>query len=158
MKLSLVGTTSSNSNWTALHWACARNREECVRLFLAHPQCTTDIVRTVGSDGKTAEMVANYRGYHGCAWLVRDYVNNSRAPSSSAGAFSTVNPSHSSSPAVRAPPPPYTRQPPPSAPPCRLSLAQLGAAIDDIEIEKQTFLEETTTKISSIQQKLDSLQ
>ena len=95
MKLSLVGTTG-NYNRTALHWACANNREECVRLFLAHPQCNTDIVGTVNSGGKTAEMVATDNGYNGCARLIKDFANTSQVPST----CSTVNPTPSSSPTM----------------------------------------------------------
>jgi len=191
----LVGTTDTYNNWTALHFACVNNREECVRLFLAHPQCNKHIVTVVRREGETAEMVATNMGYHGCARLiraflntsqaqsssfavnpspssspamrpppnhdnhgfarhVRDFVNTSQAPSSSAGASSTLNPAPSASPATP-PPPPSTRPPPPAAQPGRLTLAQLGAAIDNIEVEEQTFLAETTTEINSLQQKLN---
>ena len=37
-------------------------------------------------------------------------------------------------------------------------MAQLGAAIDNIEVEEQTFLAETTTEINSLQQTMNSLQ
>jgi len=87
----LVGTTN-NYNSTALHDACVHNNEECVRLFLAHQQCTPGIVNTVDSDGNTAEMVATRKGYHGCARIIRDYINNSQASSSFTGASSAVNP------------------------------------------------------------------
>jgi len=173
VKLSLVGTTNIGNN-TALHLACYGNREECVRLFLAHQQCTPGIVNTVDSDGNTAEMVATRKGYHGCARIIRDYINNSQASSSSTGASSAVNPAPLSSPArptappppstrptappppatrPTAPPPPATRSPPPSARPGRLTLAQLAEAIENIEEEKKTFIEETTAEINSLQEK-----
>jgi len=149
----LVGTTNIGNN-TALHLACYGNREECVRLFLAHQQCTPGIVNTVDSDGNTAEMVATRKGYHGCARIIRDYINNSQASSSSTGASSAVNPAPLSSPArPTAPPPPATRSPPPSARPGRLTLAQLAKAIENIEEEKKTFIEETTAEINSLQEK-----
>ena len=153
MKLSLVGTTS-NSNSTALHWACVNNREECVRLFLAHQQCTPGIVNTVNINGETAEMLATKIGRHGCARMIRDYINNSQASSSSTGTSSSVNPAPlSSSTRPTAPPPPATRSPPPSARPGRLTLAQLAEAIENIEEEKKTFIEETTAEINSLQEK-----
>ena len=37
-------------------------------------------------------------------------------------------------------------------------MAQLGAAIDNIEVEEQTFVAETTTEINSLQQTMNSLQ
>jgi len=159
----LVGTTS-NYNWTALHYACANNREECVRLFLAHTQCNTQIVNTVNKDGNTAEMLATRNRYHGCASLIRDYLDNSQASSSSVGAYSTPPPPPSTRPSTpptstRPPPPPTsTRPPPPSAPPGRLTLAQLAEAIESIDVEEKTFVEGTTSEISSLQKTLDSLQ
>ena len=155
MKLSLVGTTDNN-NWTALHLACYGNREECVRLFLAHQQCTPGIVNTRSSNGETAEIVATRMGHHGCARIIRDYINNSQASSSSTGTSSSVNPALLSSPArPTAPPPPSTRSPPPSARPGRLTLAQLAEAIENIEEEKKTFFEETSAEINSLQKKLN---
>jgi len=149
----LVGTTD-NINCTALHYACYNNKEECVRLFLAHTQCNTQIVNTVSSySGNTAEMAATMLGYHGCARLIRDYLDNSQASSSSA--YSTVNTASASSPARLPPPSPSTRPPPPSAPPGRLTLAQLAEAIESIEVEEKTFLEGTTSEITSLQKTLN---
>ena len=136
MKLSLVGTTGYD-NWTALHYACYNNSEKCVRLFLAHPQCTTNIVKRVNSDGKTAEMFATNHGYHGCAKLIRNFIDDSQTRSSSVGATSSVNPAPSSSPARPPPPHPSTRTPPPSASSGGLTIAQLSEAIDNIEVDKQ---------------------
>ena len=161
MKLSLVGKTGKYDNKTALHWACNDNREECVRLFLAHTQCNTQIVNTVNRYGKTAEMWATGWGHHGCARLIRDYLDNSQASSSSAGAYSTPPPPPSTRPSTPPPstrpplPPISTRPPPPSAPPGRLTLAQLAEAIESIEVEEKTFLEGTTSEITSLQKTLN---
>ena len=42
---------------TALHWGCRGGSVESVRLFLAHPQCSKEIVRIKDNRGSTAEMV-----------------------------------------------------------------------------------------------------
>ena len=34
-----------DEGWTALHWACDAGSVESVRLFLAHTQCSKEIVR-----------------------------------------------------------------------------------------------------------------
>jgi len=63
---------------TALYLACHTNKVECVQLFLAHNTCTKNIVRMVseGNRGMTAEMVANKKGSHECARLIREYLEN----------------------------------------------------------------------------------
>jgi len=63
---------------TALYLACCTNKVECVQLFLAHNTCTKNIVRMVseGNGGMTAEMVANKKGSHECARLIREYLEN----------------------------------------------------------------------------------
>jgi ankyrin repeat protein len=44
-------STDRNNGWTALHCACDRNNVEGVKLYLAHPACTKEIVRLKGVDG-----------------------------------------------------------------------------------------------------------
>ena len=61
---------------TALHTACEYNEVECVQLFLTHNTCTKDIVRLKNKIGETAEMIADRKGYHECARLVREYLEN----------------------------------------------------------------------------------
>merc|ERR1719232_1096829 len=68
--------TKNSVGSTALHEACIMNRVECVQLFLAHNTCTKDIVRMENNYGYTAEMLANFRGNHECARLVREYLEN----------------------------------------------------------------------------------
>merc|ERR1712086_1186380 len=65
--------------YTALHAACDYNSVESVRLFLAHPACTKDIVNMVGMDG-TAERMAENKGYTECARLVREYLEKVDKP------------------------------------------------------------------------------
>merc|ERR1711892_797891 len=59
---------------TGLHEACLFNCVENVRLFLAHPTCTKDIVTMADKYGETAEMVAHKSGNQKCARLVREYL------------------------------------------------------------------------------------
>merc|ERR1712179_362596 len=59
---------------TALHFACLNNQVECVKLFLAHPNCSKDIVRIVDQSGATAEKIADKRGNMECAKLVREFT------------------------------------------------------------------------------------
>jgi len=81
---------TDGDGWTALHWACCRGSVESARLFLAHPQCTKDIVRMRTNDyGDTAEMIADMfeelpaieymmysrPGQSECAELVREYLD-----------------------------------------------------------------------------------
>merc|ERR1719233_413158 len=59
---------------TALHFACLNNQAECVKLFLAHPTCSKDIVRIVDENGATAEKIADKRGNKECSKLVRKFT------------------------------------------------------------------------------------
>jgi len=61
---------------TALHYACYYNHAESVKLFLEHPTCNKDIVRTEDMWGRTAEMRADLLGYKKCAKLIREYLEN----------------------------------------------------------------------------------
>merc|ERR1712130_605115 len=69
-----LGKSSRDYKNTALHCGCRNNNVECVELFLRHPKCTSDIVTSRNSGGKTAEMIATEEGNHECARLVRDYL------------------------------------------------------------------------------------
>jgi len=66
---------------TALHWGCCQGSVESVRLFLAHPKCTQEIVGMVDNRGFTAEMVATLHGGGSqefgreCGRLVREYLD-----------------------------------------------------------------------------------
>ena len=76
---------TNGTNHTALHYACDKNSVDSVRLFLAHPSCTKDIVNMgivyMGRwHGMTAEMMANHRGNHDCAKLVREYLEKADKP------------------------------------------------------------------------------
>ena len=46
---------------------------DSVRIFLAHPACTRQLVTIQDEGGKTAEMLADMLGYQECARLVREY-------------------------------------------------------------------------------------
>merc|ERR1712129_491938 len=70
----------STDSITDLHTACHNDSFESVRLFLAHPACTKDIVSKVSRVGTTAEMVAKIMGNHGCARLVREYLEKVDKP------------------------------------------------------------------------------
>ena len=52
----------SSVNSTPLHYGCEDNSVDCVRLYLAHTQCTEEIVTMKDSRGKTAEMLATEYG------------------------------------------------------------------------------------------------
>ena len=73
--------------WTALHYACFKNQMDCVELFLAHPDCTKDIVRMkvwgniTGKDkfcmiGCTAYMMAKKMDSYGCALLISIFYDD----------------------------------------------------------------------------------
>ena len=62
-------------NRTPLHRGCISNSVDCVRLYLAHTQCTEDIVTMQNSIGRTAEMLATEYGYQECARIVREYLH-----------------------------------------------------------------------------------
>ena len=68
---------------TYLYQACYVKNAEYVRLVLAHPRCTMDIVTKKNSKGKTAEMFASAMGYDECARLIRDYLVNDGSDTSS---------------------------------------------------------------------------
>ena len=61
---------------TALHYACYKNRIECVKLLLEHPTCNTDIVKIENNAGETAMLLADKKGNHECSKLIRDYLEN----------------------------------------------------------------------------------
>jgi len=69
---------------SVLHYVCLHNSVESVRLFLAHPSCTKNIVNMVSRSGdfagQTAEMVARQRGNHDCAKLIREYLETENKP------------------------------------------------------------------------------
>jgi len=65
------------NGFSALHWACYSFNDssvESVRLFLAHPACTKDIVKMMNMRGETAEVVANCKDSLECARLIREYM------------------------------------------------------------------------------------
>merc|ERR1712098_251156 len=66
---------TSSLKKTALHMSCQNNNTGCVRLFLAHNNCTPKIVNKKDCEGKTAEMLASERGHHECARIVREYLD-----------------------------------------------------------------------------------
>merc|ERR1712129_50177 len=63
-----------------LQYGCDNNSVDSVKLFLAHPSCTKDIVNMVDMMGMTAERVAENRGNHDCARLVREYLEKVDKP------------------------------------------------------------------------------
>merc|ERR1712129_33935 len=75
-----IDTTDSITGDTALHLACNFKSVESVRLFLAHPSCTRDIVTMVNRYGVTAEMRAKTMGYHYSAYLVMEYLETKDKP------------------------------------------------------------------------------
>jgi len=77
---------------TALHFGCRRGAVEAVRLFLAHPKCTQEIVGIVNKGGFTAEMVATVWDSQECGRLVREYLD---ANVVTTGAASTSPPQES---------------------------------------------------------------
>ena len=68
-----------HSGRTALHWGCLGFSVESVRLFLAHPQCTQEIVRMEDRRGQTAEMIATRDGARAqeCFRLLNEYLDGS---------------------------------------------------------------------------------
>jgi len=69
-----IDTKDVITDRTALHFACYLNQVESVKLFLAHPSCSKDIVRMEDSLGTTAEMWANRQFNQECAKLVREFL------------------------------------------------------------------------------------
>ena len=53
-----LATRDSDDGMTALHCGCEDDLVKSVRLWLAHPQCTQEIVKLRDDDGYTAEMIA----------------------------------------------------------------------------------------------------
>jgi len=75
-----IDIADSITGATALYAACRYNSVESVRLFLAHPACTRDIVTMVNSLGKTAEMEGKSIGSPDSARLVREYLQTEDKP------------------------------------------------------------------------------
>jgi len=70
-----LGMPDSDLGWTGLHVACRMNNLDSVKLFLAHPACTKEVVNMESSDRVTAEMVAKNWGNHACAKALREYLD-----------------------------------------------------------------------------------
>jgi len=64
------------SGETVLQYACRENKAEFVKKILEHPSCNKDIVNKKDHNGKTAAMIAEDWGYHGCVGMIRDYLAN----------------------------------------------------------------------------------
>jgi len=63
---------------TALHWGCRGGSVESVGLFLAHLQCTKDIVKMENVNGDTAEMLVKRSTslrVQECCRLVREFLD-----------------------------------------------------------------------------------
>ena len=98
----------SNHGKTGLHYACEKDNTECVRMFLAHPACTREVVTIRDYRGHQAKTLhAEYKESTG---LVKEYLNNQTAfpisqPSSfvPTAASSSTQPSASSSTQPSAP-------------------------------------------------------
>ena len=58
---------------TVLHFACKENKEEYVKMILAHRKCTKDIVNMTNKWGKTAEEEAGSQGHYGCVRLIMEH-------------------------------------------------------------------------------------
>ena len=71
----MLDTTHSFSEMTGLHAASYNNSVECLRLFLAHPACTTHIVTMLDKDGETAEMIASNRGNQDCVRIIKEFLD-----------------------------------------------------------------------------------
>jgi len=71
IKLDIKDSTNA---CTALHIACLRNKVENVKIFLAHPSCSQDIVMMKTIDGMTAEGLAIVKGHKECARLIREFT------------------------------------------------------------------------------------
>jgi len=69
--------TTSSDGWTGLHIACIQNHAECVRLFLDHPACTSQIVTIKDKDGRTAEMIASSKGHQDCVRMIKEFMDRS---------------------------------------------------------------------------------
>ena len=69
-----IGTKDVITDRTALHFACYHDKVKSVKLFLAHPSCTKEIVRMKDDLGFTAEMWATANSNHECARLVREFL------------------------------------------------------------------------------------
>ena len=70
LSCSTIRLDSTDSVWTGLQYCFYKNS---VRIFLAHPACTRQMVTMQDKVGKTAEMLADMLGYQECARLVREY-------------------------------------------------------------------------------------
>ena len=58
-----LDSTEKDTEWTGLHYACMYNNVDSVRLYLAHPACTKQIVTILDWKGETADMLASSRGH-----------------------------------------------------------------------------------------------
>jgi len=67
--------TSKKGN-SLLYVACCNNRIELVKLILAHPDCSKDIVGIRNEHGFTAEIVATKQRYYTCAHLIKEYLHS----------------------------------------------------------------------------------
>jgi len=69
----------SNHGKTGLHYACEKDNVECVRMFLAHPACTREVVTIRDYRGKQAHTVHAENKESTAA--VKDYLNNQASQS-----------------------------------------------------------------------------
>merc|ERR1712013_737290 len=70
-----LGKTTTDDKYNGLHAGCQNNSVECVKLFLRHPKCNSDIVTSRDVDGNSAEIIANEEGNHECVRLVREFLD-----------------------------------------------------------------------------------
>ena len=70
-----LGKTTTDDRYNGLHAGCQNNSVECVKLFLRHPKCKSDIVTSRDVDGNSAEIIANEEGNHECVRLVREFLD-----------------------------------------------------------------------------------
>jgi len=75
----MLDSTYSYSEWTGLHIACYHNSVESVRLFLAHPACTKQVVTMLDKEGKTAEMIASSKGYQDCVRIIKEFLDKEKS-------------------------------------------------------------------------------
>jgi len=70
-----IDLTSKKGN-SLLYVACCCNRIELVKLILAHPDCTKDIVGIKNGRGVTAEMAAIKQRNSMCVQLIKEYLHS----------------------------------------------------------------------------------
>ena len=63
---------SNSIGYTPLHHGCINNSDASVKLFLAHPSCTGDIINKRDSEGNTAVMWAAKQGHLQCVKLLTE--------------------------------------------------------------------------------------